>query len=359
MFVPIEAILNCAAEEAQHLSSGSLGMLIRNVWEGKVKPRMARIDDVSKLTGYFNLRKRPINRLHKSNIIINELTPQTIEDITTLCADRPGWIVDLSLVNKKSIRLMRPPNPDRCKAVAINGYRLTMEIEINMVQRPVITMSTCGKQVSFADIIGKETTEITLRTVDDAICLLEYTTPCIGKTIEDEDQFFKLEVANSRVVTVTFNSEEQRKHLMSTSCLLIQFRGNVCKSCSYTAKLFRNRSSKRRSTTNQFEFPHKKCNLRFFNNEGLEKKIFIKRKQLNSDMKKESRMKETEMIELVDEDSCDLIEIVKSSNIKDVPPNLRLLWEQQMEQLSKQSSNGYRWDPRCFCIDCYKLILYE
>ena len=65
------------------------------------------------------------------------------------------------------------------------------------------------------------------------------------------------------------------------------------------------------------------------------------------------------MIELVDEDSCDLIEIVKSSNIKDVPPNLRLLWEQQMEQLSKQSSNGYRWDPRCFCIDCYKLILYE
>ncbi len=56
------------------------------------------------------------------------------------------------------------------------------------------------------------------------------------------------------------------------------------------------------------------------------------------------------MIELVDEDSCDLIEIVKSSNIKG---------EQQMEQLSKQSSNGYRWDPRCFCIDCYKLILYE
>ena len=64
-------------------------------------------------------------------------------------------------------------------------------------------------------------------------------------------------------------------------------------------------------------------------------------------MKKESRVRETEMIELVDEDSCDLMEIVKSSNIKDVPPNLRLLWEQQMKQLSKQSSNGYRWDPRC------------
>lgn len=54
------------------------------------------------------------------------------------------------------------------------------------------------------------------------------------------------------------------------------------------------------------------------------------------------------MIELVDEDNCDLMEIVKSSNIKNVPPNLKLLWEQQKKQLSKQSSNGYRQDPRCF-----------
>ena len=86
--------------------------------------------------------------------------------------------------------------------------------------------------------------------------------------------------------------------------------------------------------------------MHFFSNKGLEKKISNQRKQLNSDTKKESRMKETEMIELVEEDSCDLMEIVKSSNIKDIPPNLRLLWEQQMKQLSKQSSNGYRWDPR-------------
>ena len=52
------------------------------------------------------------------------------------------------------------------------------------------------------------------------------------------------------------------------------------------------------------------------------------------------------MIELVEEDSCDLMEIVKSSNIKEVPLYLRLYWEQQMKQLSKQSSSGYRWQPR-------------
>ena len=344
-------ILDGAAEEAQNISSRSLGMLIRGVWEGKVKPRISRINEIDTVTGYSNLRKRLINGLHKSNTNTCELTHQTIADITLLCADQPGWIVDSSLFKKKSIRLVRPPNPDRSKAVAIDGYRLTLEIKINMVPRPVITISTCGREVSFCDIIGKDSTEVTLCTIDKVICLLEYATPCIGQTIssEDEDQFFKLEVVDLRVVTVTSDDGKQHKQLVSTSCLLLRFRGNACKSCCYTAKLFRNRSSKRKARTSYSanQFPHKKCNLRFLDNVGLEKKISIQRKKQNSDMKKESRVRETEMIELVDEDSCDLMEIVKSSNIKDVPPNLRLLWEQQMKQLSKQSSNGYRWDPRC------------
>ena len=287
--------MSCAAEEPQCVSPNSLGMLIRDVWDGKVKPRINRVNDVSKVTGYFNLRTRQLNGLHKSNIIINQLTSQTVEDITTLCVDRPGWIIDSSLLNNQSIRLIRPRNPDPCKAVAIDGYRLTQEVEINMVPRPEITISTCGKQVSVSDIIGKDT--ISILTIDRVICLLDYTTPCIGKTIEDEDQFLKQGVTDSKVVTVTFDSEEQRNHLMSTSCLLLQFRGNACKSCSYVAKLFRNKSFKRKATADPF--PHNKCNLRFFSNKGLEKKISNQRKQLNSYTKKESRMKETEMIELV------------------------------------------------------------
>ena len=134
---------------------------------------------------------------------------------------------------------MRPRNPDRCKAVAIDGYRLIQEIEISMVSRPEITIRTCGKQVSVSAIIGKDTTtNITLRKIDRAICLLNYNTPCIEKIIEDTDQFLKLGVADSKVVTVTLDTEEQRNQLMSTSFLLPQFRGNTCESCSYVAKLF-------------------------------------------------------------------------------------------------------------------------
>ena len=84
---------------------------------------------------------------------------------------------------------MCPRNPDRCKAVAIDGYRLTQEIEINIVPRPEITISTCGKQVSVSDI-RKDTTS--LPAIDPVICLLDYTMPCTRKTIKDEDQFLKL-----------------------------------------------------------------------------------------------------------------------------------------------------------------------
>ena len=71
----------------------------------------------------------------------------------------------------------------------------------------------------------------------------------------------------------------------------------------------------------------------------------MERQVLRSDSKRESRS-ETELIELVDEDKLDLMDIVKSTDIADVPSNLVLLWEQQMKQLSMKSSNGYRWDPR-------------
>jgi hypothetical protein len=93
-------------------------------------------------------------------------------------------------------------------------------------------------------------------------------------------------------------------------------------------------------------FPPEKCNLRFLDQEDLERKIKMQQQILKNDLKRESR-NETELIELIEEDNSDLMEIVESTNIVDVPPNLKLLWEQQKKQLSMKSSNGYRWDPRC------------
>ena len=100
-------------------------------------------------------------------------------------------------------------------------------------------------------------------------------------------------------------------------------------------------------TSSVINCPLKKCNLRFIDQEGLEEKIVMQSKPWEKESKRESQIKDTETIELVDEDHLDLMEIIKFSNIS-VSTNLKLLWEQQMKQLSMKSSNGYRWDLRSF-----------
>ena len=156
-----------------------------------------------------------------------------------------------------------------------------------------------------------------------------------------------MEVARSNAVTVRSENLECHKRLVSTSCLLFRFCSKSCNNCLYIAKLYRNRSNKLNlASSSTHYFPPEKCNLRFLDQEDLERKIKMQQQILKNDLKRESR-NETELIELIEEDNSDLMEIVESTNIVDVPPNLKLLWEQQKKQLSMKSSNGYRWDPRC------------
>ncbi|XP_028418403.1 uncharacterized protein LOC114543743 [Dendronephthya gigantea] len=182
--------------------------------------------------------------------------------------------------------------------------------------------------------------------------------PCVGQNIssEDEKQFLKLEVGGSKLVAVTSDDSNNQQNLISTSCLLMRLRTKSCKNCLYTEKLFRTRSSKRKASSISADHaPPQKCNLRFLDEKGLLKKVAEQNKQLKSSLKRETRIKEAELIELVDEDNQDLMEIVRSTKINDIPPNLKTLWEQQMKQLSMKSPTGYRWDPRIirFVLDIY------
>ena len=322
-------------------------MLIQDVWKGKVKKQ--KRDHGSR---FLNLKKRSrsTDGIHTNKDPIHELNETTIEKIGLLCCDRPGWILNNSLVTTKSITLTRLVNSDRVQPATIDGRHLTLELKIDMSTTPTITISTRGKEVPLSEIKGVNTTEITLRSIDEAICLLENASPCIGSAIcsDDDSKYLNLEVAESYAVTVGSGNLECHKRLVSTSCLLFRFRSESCNNCLYIAKLYQNRSRKRKLTSSTDYFPPEKCNLRFLNKEGLEGKIKMQRKNLKSDSKRESRSN-TELITLVDEDSSDLMEIVKSTDIADVPANLIVLWEQQMKQLSMKSPSGYRWDPRYCC----------
>lgn len=345
--MPANVLLDAALEDKVSLTAISLGMLIQDVWEGKVKKQ--KRDHGSR---FVNLKKRSRSTegIHTNDDPIHELNETTIENIGLLCSDRPAWILNSSLATTKSVTLTRLVNSDRIQPVTIDGRHLTLELKIDMSTTPTITISTCGKEVPLSEIKGVNITEITLRSIDEAICLLENASPCIGYAIcsDDESKYFKLEVAGSYAVTVRSGNMECHKRLVSTSCLLFRFRSESCNNCLYIAKLYRNRSSKRKLASSTDYFPPEKCNLRFLNKEGPERKIKMQRKILKSDSKRESRSN-TELIDLVDEDGSDLMEIVKSTDIADIPANLKVLWEQQMKQLSMKSPSGYRWDPRCCC----------
>ena len=67
------------------------------------------------------------------------------------------------------------------------------------------------------------------------------------------------------------------------------------------------------------------------------------------EMKELQRPEQLDFIEFVDEDNADLVKIVNTIDIKDMPPNVKLLWDFQIKQLSAKSANGHRWDPRYDC----------
>lgn len=59
-----------------------------------------------------------------------------------------------------------------------------------------------------------------------------------------------------------------------------------------------------------------------------------------------------EMIELLEDDNVDLMSVLDGISDDDISPDMKLLWDVQMSQLSAKSPSGYRWHPR-FVLQIY------
>jgi hypothetical protein len=78
---------------------------------------------------------------------------------------------------------------------------------------------------------------------------------------------------------------------------------------------------------------------------GLEVRANNKKEKMKKELKR-LREESEDGIEFVDEDHADLVEIVSTTETKDMPPEMKLLWEIKMKLLSAKSANGHQWDPR-------------
>jgi arsenate reductase-like glutaredoxin family protein len=170
--------------------------------------------------------------------------------------------------------------------------------------------------------------------------------------LENESGWYVLNVAGSKVLSVSSSPSQTQNRLISLSCSMITCHGKTsCQSCLYAYKLFRNRKYKREARDFSAT-PNKRCNVRFLERSGMEEKMTSERKRRQCEMKKEQR-KRDESIEFVGDDDSDLISICKSIPADTaMPSEMKLLWKEQMKQLSFKSPKGHRWDPRFDAIIC-------
>ena len=96
---------------------------------------------------------------------------------------------------------MHPFEVARRETIAVDGHCLSMELKIVLGKTPTIKFSTFGQKVSFSEIIGMDIQEISLRTIDEAICVADSASLCIGTTVcsDDESSCRKLLLSKRKV----------------------------------------------------------------------------------------------------------------------------------------------------------------
>ena len=95
---------------------------------------------------------------------------------------------------------------------------------------------------------------------------------------------------------------------------------------------------------------HKKCNERYMTKEQLGMKAMHLQRKLKNAGEREKRLQERFEKELMNMDIDDTNDLQRmtSSNASDdnIPPDMKIMWEQQQKILQTKSKNGYRWHPK-------------
>lgn len=138
--------------------------------------------------------------------------------------------------------------------------------------------------------------------------------------------------------------EASEVRVFSSNCLVLtnNAQGESCVNC-VQAKHQLGRIKSRRESSSGARNP--RCNHRYLSRtEILDKLTEEKRKRI--DREKVIARLNSEMVEMASEDHADLVQMMSNIPGKEVPDNLKVLWEQQQKIASTASGGGYRWHPK-------------
>jgi hypothetical protein len=259
---PLESIHSDISNASYNIHPYSVGVIIKNIWNGKVKRIPSNSSDPSR---YEHLRKR--ERVSTDAVVFGKFDEQVLRQIESRLCERNGdWVVHKESIEINALRLRRC---SRNSEFTVDGQHLSSEIAITL-SPPSITLSTYGHVVPLKVVERKDKITVSLFTIESALRLVECSKPCLGQAIPSGNfNCMVAPVSGSKIVTISSSSGNEDR-LISLSCSMITCQNQTCCSnCQYVFTLFRHRDNKRKSKINA-QIPHKKCNDRFLERMVLE-----------------------------------------------------------------------------------------
>ena len=138
--------------------------------------------------------------------------------------------------------------------------------------------------------------------------------------------------------------EASEARVFSSNCLVLtnNAQGESCVNCVQAKHQLGRIKSRRESSSGALD---PRCNNRYLSRtEILDKHTEEKRRKI--DREKAIARLNSEMVEMASEDHADLVQMMSTIPGKEVPDDLKVLWEQQQKLASTASGQGYRWHPK-------------
>lgn len=321
-----EIILDSARRDDVKLNKTSAGRIISDVWRNKVVK-------VANKSSYKNLSCKVCNNNHTVDLNVDRIDVvklgEYIQEFTQLYF--PAWSV---AVNESKVLLSK-----KFHELLLEEQRV--ELEIELYSFPVnILIRAHGNYVPISELGLWQTECVHLDTV---LQVLEVGAVCVGFPVEHNLTMYDSDGGHQSKITTACKYGVNSSQMISTKCLVLaRSLDGTCSNCSYVNKLYHAKVQRMVENPNPF------CNNRYLDFNALKEKAFAKHKELKNAKTREERVrgKLADAVELCKEDDEDMCKIFERCRAEDVPDGMKVLWQEQVKQLSAKSKKGNRWNSR-------------
>ncbi len=334
---PIQDIVDHAENIKENqdgaLSYTSIGLIVQDVWGGKVE-RAKRGPRKQQRNVYLNLKRAELPASNDPDHDAASLS-EVLADVEV----PEGW----NIVNDKSNRLcyVRPEKWE------FNNVRATTEVVVTKSPNTpgvLIAIRAHGCQKSLDDVPGVESMSIKSR-VHLAFNYIKNSSFCKGICLPPGEsiQVFAPHVTGS-FKDLSGDGPEAVK-AFSSKCKIFSPPGARCSECSKLLKLHNVKKQRKERRIGI----HPKCNKRYLSKEEITLQLNQERKSRKNAEKRAKYWKDkfvNEAVRMEDDHHNDLSAMLKDVPKEKVPEDMICLWEQQKKILQTRSKRGYRWHPK-------------